>query len=337
MNSSPPRVSVAIPLYNEEDGVAELLRRVRGVLDELPAGPHEIVVVDDGSDDETWELLEAEALLDDRLVLVSLSRNFGHQAALTAALDNVTGDVTIVMDGDLQDPPELIPQFLELYAAGNDVVYARRAARAEPWWLRASYFLFYRLIGSLSSLRLPLDAGDFCLMSRRVVRELRRTRERNRFLRGLRAWVGFRQACIEVDRPERHAGRSKYGLRRLLGLAFDGIFSFSIVPIRAAVLLGGVAIALSSAFAAYALFARLFLQQSPRGFTALTLLIVFLSGVHLFFLGIIGEYVGRVYEESKGRPIYIVRSTVRRAMSARASYPSGAPYHDRRPAGNAQI
>lgn len=311
---------MAIPLYNEEDGIEELLRRIRAVLDSLPAGPHEIVIVDDGSHDRTWELLEMEAARDARLVPISLSRNFGHQAALTAALDYVTGDVTVVMDGDLQDPPELIPAFLEAYAAGNDVVYARRATRTEPWWLRACYFLFYRLIGSLSSLRLPPDTGDFCLMSKRVVRELRRTRERNRFLRGLRAWVGFRQACIEVDRPERHAGKSKYGLRKLLGLAFDGIFAFSIVPIRAAVLVGGIAIALSSMFAAYALFAKLFLDQSPRGFTALTLLIVFLSGVHLFFVGIIGEYVGRVYEESKGRPIYIVARAIRRSVAGEVAY-----------------
>lgn len=320
MITTPPRISVAIPVYNEEAGVSELLRRIRGVLDALPGGPHEVVVVDDGSDDRTWTLLEAEAMLDARLVLVSLSRNFGHQAALTAALDHVTGDVTVVMDGDLQDPPELIPSFLELHAAGNDVVYARRAGRTEGWWLRSSYFLFYRLIDSLSNVRLPLDAGDFCLMSRRVVRELRRMRERNRFLRGLRAWVGFKQASVEVERPERHAGRSKYGLRRLLGLAFDGIFAFSIVPIRAAVLLGGIAIALSCAFAAYALYAKLFLQQSPRGFTALTFLIVFLSGVHLFFLGVIGEYVGRVYEEAKGRPLYIVGKTVNRAATGQASY-----------------
>ncbi|HEY9426373.1 MAG TPA: glycosyltransferase family 2 protein [Gemmatimonadaceae bacterium] len=320
MSISPPRVSVAIPLYNEEDGLEELLRRVRAVLDSLHGGPHEIVIVDDGSDDSTWELLEMEAARDTRLVPISLSRNFGHQAALTAALDYVTGDVTVVMDGDLQDPPELIPAFLEAYAAGNDVVYAKRATRTEAWWLRACYHLFYRLIGSLSSLRLPPDTGDFCLMSRRVVRELRRTRERNRFLRGLRAWVGFKQACIEVDRPERHAGKSKYGIRKLLGLAFDGIFAFSIVPIRAAVLVGGIAIALSSMFAIYALFAKLFLDQSPRGFTALTLLIVFLSGVHLFFVGIIGEYVGRVYEESKGRPIYIVARAIRRSGTGQATY-----------------
>lgn len=306
MTSSTPRVSVAVPVYNEEAGLPELLRRVSAVLDALPGGPHEIVLVDDGSGDGTLAVLESAAELDARLVVLSLSRNFGHQAALTAALDHVTGDVTIVMDGDLQDPPELIPRFLEVHAAGFDVVYAQRASRPEAWWLRLSYFLFYRLLDRLSDVHVPLDSGDFCLMSRRVVEQLRRTTERHRFLRGLRTWVGFRQTALPVDRSERHAGESKYTLRKLLGLAFDGIFAFSIVPIRAAVLLGAVAIALACGFAAYTLYAKLFLAQSPRGFTALTLLIIFLSGVHLLFLGIIGEYVGRVYEETKGRPLYIV-------------------------------
>lgn len=321
MTLTPPRISVAVPLYNEEAGIPELLRRVRAVLDALPGGPHEMVLVDDGSADRTLALLEAEAAADERIVVISLSRNFGHQAALTAALDHVTGDATVVMDGDLQDAPELIPRFLEAHASGYDVVYAQRASRPEAWWLRLSYRVFYRLLDRLSSVPVPLDAGDFCLMSRRVVEQLRRTTERHRFLRGLRTWVGFRQVALPVERSERHAGRSKYTFRKLLGLAFDGIFAFSIVPIRASVLLGAVAIALSGGFAAYAVWAKLFLDRSPRGFTALTLLIIFLSGVHLLFLGIIGEYVGRVYEETKARPVYIIGALIRRT-SVRA--PDGA-------------
>ena len=265
--SAPPRVSVAVPLYNEEAGVAELLRRVGDVLSAVPGGPHEIVVVDDGSADRTLALLEAAAARDHRLVVISLSRNFGHQAALTAALDHVTGDVTILMDGDLQDPPELIPEFLERYAHGYDVVYAQRTHRKEAWWLRASYFLFYRMLRRLSSVAVPVDAGDFGLLSRRVVEQLRLAPERQRFLRGLRSWVGFRQVGIPVERDERPTGQSKYSLRRLLGLAFDGIFAFSIVPIRAAALLGVAAIALSGVFALYALYAKLALQRSPQGFT----------------------------------------------------------------------
>lgn len=317
--SAPPRVSVAVPLYNEEAGVAELLRRVGAVLGAVPGGPHEIVVVDDGSADRTLALLEAAAARDQRLVVISLSRNFGHQAALTAALDHVTGDVTILMDGDLQDPPELIPEFVDRYAHGYDVVYAQRTHRKEAWWLRASYFLFYRMLRRLSSVAVPVDAGDFGLLSRRVVEQLRLAPERQRFLRGLRSWVGFRQVGIPVERHERPTGHSKYSLRRLLGLAFDGIFAFTIVPIRAAALLGVAAIALSGVFALYALYAKVALQRSPQGFTSLILVITFLSGVNLFFLGVVGEYVGRVYEEVKRRPLYVVGRIIRGSAGAAPS------------------
>jgi len=319
MIAPPLRVSVAIPVYNEADGIAELLRRVGDALRAVPGGPHEIVIVNDGSRDDTLARLAQHAMTDDRVVIVSLSRNFGHQAALTAALDHVTGDVAIVMDGDLQDPPELIPALLALHATGHDVVYARRSSRKEPWWLRASYFLFYRLLDRLSTVRVPLDAGDFGLLSRRVVDELRRMPEHHRFLRGMRTWVGFRQTSIAVDRGERHAGASKYTVRKLLTLAFDGIFAFSVVPIRAAALLGALVISLTGVFGAYSVWAKLFMHQSPRGFTALTLLISFLSGVQLFFLGVIGEYVGRVYEQSKGRPIYIVDQIIGRETAIDAS------------------
>lgn len=307
-----PRVSVAIPLYNEEQGVAELLRRVTMVLDGIPGGPHELVLVNDGSSDRTLELLEAAARDDDRLVVISLSRNFGHQAALTAALDHVSGDVAVLMDGDLQDPPEAIPRFLERYREGYDVVYAIRERRREPWWLRACYFLFYRALARMSQVRLPLDAGDFGLMSRRVVLELRRFPERHRYLRGLRAWTGFRQTGIALERPERFRGESKYSMGKLIALALDGVFSFSTVPLRMATLVGAFAIAAATAFALYALYVRVVLHRSPQGFTALILVIVFLSGVNLFFLGVIGEYLGRVYEQVKARPSYVVGRIIRR-------------------------
>lgn len=300
------RLSVAVPLHNEETVLPELLRRICAVLDGISGGLHEVVVVDDGSSDRTLEILEKTAKEDPRLLVISLSRNFGHQAALTAALDHVSGDATVVMDGDLQDPPEAIPLFVERYHQGYDVVYAQRTRRKETWWLRLCYFLFYRFLARLSNPQLPLDAGDFGLMSRRVVEQLRRMPEHHRYLRGLRSWVGFRQTGIVVERSERHSGKSKYGLLKLLRLASDGIFAFSIVPIRAAALLGLIAITLSVVFAIYSLYAKVFLHQSPRGFTALILLITFLSGVILLFLGIIGEYVGRVYEETKSRPLYVI-------------------------------
>ncbi len=300
------RLSVAIPIHNEEPVLPELLRRTLAVLDKIPGGPHELLFVDDGSRDRTLAILEEAAGKDSRIVVLSLSRNFGHQPAITAALDHVTGDATIVMDGDLQDTPETIPRFVELFDAGYDAVYAQRVGRKESLPLRACYYIFYRLMSQLSDISLPLDSGDFGLMSRRVVEQLRRMPEKNRYLRGLRSWVGYRQVGLPVERSERHSGETKYGFLRLLKLASDGIFAFSIVPIRAAALLGAVAIVISAFFALYALVARIFLSQSPRGFTALLLLITFLSGVLLFFLGVIGEYVGRVYEETKGRPIYIV-------------------------------
>ncbi len=308
--SLPFRLSIAVPLYNEESVLPEFLRRTRAVIDTVAGGPHEIVLVDDGSVDRTWALLEEAAAADSRLAIVALSRNFGHQAALTAALDHCSGDAVVVMDADLQDVPEAIPLFVEKFQQGYDVVYATRASRKEAWWLRLSYFLFYRVLAMLSEMRLPLDAGDFALLSRRVVEQLRRLPEHHRYLRGLRSWVGFRQVGIPVDRAERHSGKSKYSLRKLIKLASDGIFAFSIVPLRAAILTGAVATALSVLFAIYAVYARLFLKRSPQGFTALVLLITFLSGILLFFMGIIGEYVGRLYEEVKARPLYIVGKTV---------------------------
>lgn len=307
-----PRVSVAIPIFNEEEGIEELLRRTSAVLDALPGGPHELVLVDDGSADKSLALLEEAARRDARIVVVSLSRNFGHQQAICAGLDTARGDVVVVMDGDLQDAPEAIPRFLEAHARGFDVVYARRVRRKEGVLLRLCYFLFYRLLASFSSVQVPLDAGDFSLMSRRVVDALKATPERLRFVRGLRSWVGFRQLGIDVERDERRAGSPKYGPIKLLKLAFDGIFAFSMVPLRAATALGGLAILASSLFALYALYKRLVLDQSPEGFTALLLAVVFLAGVQLLFLGLIGEYVGRVYEEAKGRPVYVVARIIGR-------------------------
>jgi dolichol-phosphate mannosyltransferase len=232
-----PSVSIAIPVYNEEAVVPELLRRTLAVLDGIPGGPHQIVAVDDGSSDRIWELLEEAADNDPRLAVVALSRNFGHQIALGAALDHVSGDVAILMDGDLQDPPEAIPLLLKAYNQGYDVVYVQRVHRKEAWWLRACYYLFYRLLALLSSIQLPLDSGDFGLMSSRVIQEIRRMPEHHHYLRGMRAWVGFRQIGIPIERAARSAGRTKYSPLRLLKLASDGIFAFSIVPLRAAALL----------------------------------------------------------------------------------------------------
>ena len=312
-----PRVSIAIAVYNEEAVLPELLRRATSVLDKIPGGPHELVLVDDGSSDRTWQILERAAVADSRIQALALSRNFGHQIALGAALDRVTGDVTVLMDGDLQDPPEAVPTLLEHYGQGYDVVYVRRVNRKESWLLRTCYWMFYRLLATLSSTRLPLDAGDFAVMSRRVIDEIRKMPERNRYLRGLRTWVGFRQIGVSIERDARYAGQTKYSPLRLLKLASDGIFAFSIVPLRAAAAVGTVAMLISVLYSLYAVYVK-FWRGTPQGFTALMVAITFLSGVNLFFLGIIGEYVGRIYEEAKGRPHYVVRQVIANGVGEQA-------------------
>jgi polyisoprenyl-phosphate glycosyltransferase len=328
-----PQVSVAIAVYNEEAVLPELLRRLDAVLLSLPGGPHEIVFVDDGSADATMEMLARAARADPRITVVRLSRNFGHQAALSAALDHVSGDAVIVMDGDLQDPPEAIPRLVEEHLKGFDVVYVRRMRRKERWLLRLCYFLFYRIMATAASIRLPLDAGDFALLSRRVVLRLRETREHHRYLRGLRSWVGFRQTGVALERAARHSGRSKYSSLKLIALALDGLVSFSVAPLRAAAGLGLATIAGAFLFALYSVYVRFVLGHSPQGFTAVILVMTFMSGVQLLFLGVIGEYLGRVYEEVKGRPQYIVDEVVRNAAGRFERSPETAVRSDsRRPA-----
>lgn len=304
------KISVAIPVFNEEDLLSELIHRVTTVLDSIPGGPHEIVFVNDASTDGTMEILREAASQDRRISVVEFSRNFGHQAAVTAALDHVTGDVVVMMDGDLQDTPETIPRLIERYRQGYDVVYARRTQRKENPLLKLCYFLFYRSIARLSAIDLPLDSGDFSLISKRVAKDMQRMREHHRYLRGLRTWVGYRQIGIDVERDERRAGESKYTFSKLFGLAFDGVFAFSVYPLRAATFLGFGSVAISSVYAMYALICKLFLDASPKGFTGLIVSLVFLFGVQFLFLGIIGEYVGRTYEETKNRPLYVIKELV---------------------------
>ncbi len=315
-SSTDVRVSLAIPVYNEAEVIDELLARTTAVLDLLPGGPHEIVLVDDGSRDATFSMLDAAAQNDSRIVVLSLSRNFGHQSALSAAMDFVRGDVVVVMDADLQDPPETIPAMLAEYFRGHDVVYAIRVKRKEGWLLRLCYATFYKMMSSLADLHLPEGAGDFALLSRRVVDHIRQSPERHRYLRGLRTWYGFPQIGIEVERSARHAGTSKYNIRRLFGLAFDGIFAFSVIPIRLATLLGLFGVLCSMLFAMYSLFAKFFyantMGQSPTGFTALIFAVVFLGSIQLLFLGVVGEYIGRIYDEVKRRPHYVVARVIGR-------------------------
>lgn len=300
------KLSIAVPLFNEEDVVPELVARLRTVVESLDGNAHEVVLVDDGSTDRTRDVVVDCIKGDTRFCLVVLSRNFGHQAAVTAALDHCEGDYVVVLDGDLQDPPEGIPELLSEAQSGFDVVFVRRQQRKEAWPLRLCYGAFYRLLWYLTEVPIPLDAGDFSIMSRRVVEHLRLTREHRRFVRGLRAWVGFRQKGISLSRAARRHGDSKYSCYKLLCLAADGVFSFSTAPIRIATALGVLSTILSTAYALYAVLVRIVVGQSPSGFTAIVVLMTFFFGLQVMLLGILGEYVGRIYEEVKGRPLYIV-------------------------------
>lgn len=305
------RLSVGVPVHNEQQVLPELIRRLLAVLDDLPGGPHQVVFVDDGSSDGSPEILRAAAGRDRRIVVVSLSRNFGHQAALSAAIDYVSGDALVLMDADLQDEPEIIPEFVRRHADGADVVYARRASRQEHLWLRAAYAIYYRMVARLSEIDLPLDSGDFALLGPRVVAALRRLPERQRYIRGLRTWVGYRQVGIDVHRAARAAGQPKYTAWKLVQLAIDGVCSFSTVPLRAATLAGLATIAGAVLFSAYAVYKRLVIGSVPEGFTAQLVVMTLLGGVQLLFLGVLGEYLGRIYAEIKGRPTYVVADVVR--------------------------
>lgn len=307
--SAEPIVSVVVPLFNEELNLAELVRRVRNTLDAVEP-QYELILVNDGSQDTTPAQLDELANHDPRIVAVQLSRNFGHQAAVTAGLDHARGQAVVVLDGDLQDPPELIPDLLSAWRGGSDIVYAVRRKRKESWPKRLAYAAFYRLFRSASDLAMPLDAGDFGLMDRRAIDALKRMPEKSRFVRGLRAFVGFRQTGIEYDRPARAAGETKYTIRKLLGLAADGLFNFSTMPIR---LIGGMAILLCVA----SLIAFIFAGVNASIPLALAGGIGFVGSSILFALAIVGEYVRRIFVEVKGRPSYIVRDVTRADRSIR--------------------
>ncbi len=305
MPLSPINLTVAVPLYNEQANLPELYRRLKAVLRTIP-GHHQLLFVNDGSTDGTAALLSSIVECDSSVRAVHFARNFGHQAALSAALDHATGDAVVLMDGDLQDTPEAIPRFVSEHQRGYDVVYAVRTKRKEKWLLRTAYAGFYWLIAKISDVDLPQGAGDFGLMSARVLKIVRSCPERHRYLRGLRSWAGFRQTGIEVERDARFGGVSKYSWLKLLRLAADGIFSFSAVPLRAASWMGVLTIGCAAMFTLYATVAHLFFSRSPQGFTALITAITFLAGVQLIFLGVIGEYIGRIYEQVKQRPLYLV-------------------------------
>ena len=301
--------SIVIPVFNEHETIPQLHSRLAAVIDTLDA-QGEIIFVDDGSTDNSFEVLLAIHHADPRLKIVRLSRNFGHQAAISAGIDCAGGDAVILMDGDLQDPPEILPKFIAKWREGFDVVYGIHKKRKENVFKRIAYAAFYRILSRLSYLDIPLDSGDFCLMNRRVVHAIRQLPERNRFVRGIRTWVGFQQAGIEYERDRRFAGTAKYTFKRLLKLAYDGIFSFSTVPLRLAVYTGFFFSTLAFLAGLFIIYQKLVHQIAVVGWASTIAVTTFLGGLILMMMGIIGEYIGRIVDEVKQRPVYVIRDKV---------------------------
>lgn len=307
--SQRPRLSIVVPVHNEASNLPELFGRLTAVLSGAGV-TYEIIIVNDGSTDESLSLLREFHAQDARLKVINLARNFGHQVAISAGLDHARGEGIVLMDADLQDPPEVIPDFLRKWDQGYQVVYGTRRKRKENVFKRSAYAVFYRLLRQVSDIEIPLDTGDFSLIDARVADVMRTMPERARFVRGLRSWVGFRQIGIEYPRSSRHSGDPKYTFSKLLKLALDGLLSFSILPLRLAVYLGLSIAALSFLGSLYYLWGRLMSDLAIPGFATTIIVVLFLGGVQLVTLGILGEYLGRVYEEVKARPLYVVGETL---------------------------
>lgn len=302
-------LSIIIPVFNEEAVFPELLSRLQGILPQLPRLT-EIIFINDGSRDNTRQCIEDICRSDSRFLGVHLTRNFGHQQAVSAGLCAAAGAVVAVLDGDLQDPPEILPEFLAKIEDGYDIVYGVRRDRKESYAKRASYSIFYKALSRLAPIEIPLDSGDFCMMRHRVVRELNAMPERHRFIRGMRSYLGFTQTGLPYERDARAAGKSKYSWNKLMGLAADGIFSFSALPLRAVSILGFVVAGLSILYALYVFLWRIYSQDVSEydGFAAIAIGIFFLGGVQLICIGILGEYVGRIHDEVKQRPSFVIDS-----------------------------
>ncbi|MDB9418667.1 glycosyltransferase family 2 protein [Microcystis aeruginosa] len=301
------KYSLIIPIYNEEETIPELYRRISDVMDSLDDSV-ELILINDGSCDRSLNLMRELQARDARVCYISLARNFGHQAAVTAGLNFARGQVIVVLDADLQDPPELIPKMIESWQAGYHVVYAQRTKRKkESWFKRLTAYVFYRLLRRLADVDIPADTGDFCLMDRQVVEVLNSMPERNRYIRGLRAWIGFRQTAVKFERDPRFAGEVKYTFKKSLALAINSLVSFSRIPLRLATYLGLFSALIALLMALLVLYWRLQQPESPvTGLATILIAVFFLGSVQLISIGILGEYIGRIYEEVKGRPAYTI-------------------------------
>ena len=299
------KYSFIVPIYNEEETIPELYHRLCPVMDRMDNSV-ELLLVNDGSRDRSLQLIRALNQKDQRVCYLSLARNFGHQIAVTAGLNFVRGQVIVILDADLQDPPELIPDMVEKWRQGYQIVYAQRTQRRkEKWFKRFTAHVFYRLLKQLADVDIPTDTGDFCLIDRQVVDILNSMPERNRYIRGLRSWVGYQQTAIWFERDPRFAGEVKYTFQKSFALAINGLVSFSKVPLRLSTYVGLLAAVAAILMGLLVLYWRIFVPHSPlTGFTIILVAIFFLGAVQLVSIGILGEYVGRIYEEVKGRPLY---------------------------------
>jgi dolichol-phosphate mannosyltransferase len=320
MNPS-PRYSVLVPVFNEEAVIAECHRRLKQVMDSL-AEPYELVFIDDGSRDSSPDLLRSLAASDPNVKVIAFSRNFGHQIAISAGMDHAGGDAVVVIDADLQDPPAVIPAMIAKWKEGYEVVYGKRGERqGESPFKKATAFLFYRVLRGLTDVDIPTDVGDFRLIDRKVCDVMSRIRERNRFVRGIISWIGFRQTAVSYVREKRFAGETKYPLSKMLKFAIDALVGFSYRPLRLATHLGLLTSLGGFAYLLYVLHLRFFTDQTVQGWTSLIALSLIFNGIVLGILGIMGEYIGRIYEESKGRPFYVIRE--------RTGFPPEWNEHDR--------
>jgi polyisoprenyl-phosphate glycosyltransferase len=302
-----PTISIIAPIFNEKESLPELLRRIGAVMDGM-GETWELILVDDGSSDGSTDQIRALAAQDAHIRPVIFARNFGHQIAVTAGLDYSRGDAVVIIDSDLQDPPEVINEMVAKWREGFEVVFAVRTEReGESWFKLFTASLFYRLIFRITDVKIPLDTGDFRLMDRKVVDVMNSMHERHRFLRGMSAWVGFRQTGVNYKRASRFAGETKYPFRKMFKLALNAITGFSYFPLQVATYIGFIAAGLSLLFIPVVIFERLAGLQAFSGQATTLVAVLFLGGVQLISLGIIGEYIGRIYDEVKGRPLYIVR------------------------------
>ncbi len=305
--SSDPELSIVIPFYNEEQNIDYLFQRLELVLDKIGL-PYEFICINDGSRDRTLEKLIEHHYRNSRIKVINFSRNFGKEIALTAGIDFSRGAAVIPIDADLQDPPELIGTLVEKWREGFDVVYATRKTRqGETWLKRLTANAFYRMLGQMTAIAIPRDTGDFRLLDRRAVTALKQLPERTRFMKGLFAWVGFRQTAIYYDRDQRYKGKTKWNYWRLWNFAIDGITSFSLVPLKMWSYIGVTLSFVAFGYAFFLVLRTLILGVDVPGYASLMVVLLFLGGMQLITLGIIGEYLGRVYEEVKGRPLYLVR------------------------------